>query len=293
MKAIDRPLTQLINNNQQFIIPVFQRDYSWSTAQCDDLWKSILTASESQSFLGSIVYISAGGGAGFGKWLVIDGQQRLTTLTLLLIALRDAIEERNWTGSDESPNVDRIDAYYLKNVFENGDRRYKLALRRADNSTLKTLTDGENIDELDDNGSNHSPRILENYQHFKNLLESDDCDFDVIYRGIGRLNIVDVTLERSVDNPHLVFESMNSTGVDLSQSDLVRNFLLMRIDESEQAELYENIGRISKITSELLLRGSTIFCETISHYKPSPANPFDSIKFTRGSRTIGTPGMPV
>ena len=239
MKAIDRPLTQLINNNQQFIIPVFQRDYSWTIVQCNDLWKSVLTASESQSFLGSIVYISAGGGAGFGKWLVIDGQQRLTTLTLLLIALRDSIKERNWTGSDESPNVEKIDAYYLKNVFEQGDRQYKLALRRADNATLKTLIDCEDIDELDENRSNRSQQILENYQHFKNLLGSDDWDFDVIYRGIGQLNIVEVTLERNVDNPHLVFESMNSTGVDLSQSDLVRNFLLMRIDESEQAELYD------------------------------------------------------
>ena len=239
MKASNLPLTELITGNKQFIIPVFQRDYSWTTAQCDDLWKSVLIASESQAFLGSIVYISAGGGAGFGKWLVIDGQQRLTSLTLLLIALRDSIKDSNWTGSDESPNEDKIDAYYLKNVHENGDRRYKLALRRADHSTLKTLIDGEIIDELDENRSNHSQHILENYQHFKNLLGSDDCDFDVIYRGIGQLNIVDVSLERNVDNPHLVFESMNSTGVDLSQSDLVRNFLLMRIDESEQAELYE------------------------------------------------------
>ena len=239
MKAIDRPLTQLINNNQQFIIPVFQRDYSWTTVQCDDLWKSVLLANESQSFLGSIVYISAGGGAGFGKWLVVDGQQRLTTLTLLLIALRDTIKERNWSGSDESPNGEKIDAYYLKNVFESHDRKYKLALRRADHHTLMTLVDGESIEEVDENQSSHSQRILENYQHFKNILETDGCDFDVIYRGIGQLKIVDVTLERNIDNPHLVFESMNSTGVDLSQSDLVRNFLLMRIDESEQAELYE------------------------------------------------------
>ena len=240
MKAIDRPLTHVIHGNHQFVIPVFQRDYSWTTEQCCELWRSVLVASESQFFLGSIVYITSGTiGPGFGSWLVIDGQQRLTTLTLLLIALRDSINESNWQGKAESPTVERINAYYLKNVFENGGRQYKLALRRADDSTLKALVDAEKLDDLDEFGENRSEKILEAYYYFKDLMKSDECDFDKIYRGIGRLKIVDVTLERNVDNPHLVFESMNSTGVDLSQSDLVRNFLLMRIDESEQTALYQ------------------------------------------------------
>lgn len=199
-------------------------------------------------FLGSFVYVEGDTGAAFSNWLVIDGQQRLATLTLLLIALRDHIREIDWDGEDPTP--ERIDAYFLKNVYETGDRSYKLALRRHDDETLRTLVDGNDLSKVEKN----SELVVEAYHYFKELLNSPEVDPDKVYRGIGRLNIVDVKLERRIDNPQLVFESLNSTGVDLSQSDLIRNYLLMGLPEEEQTRLYNNYW--SKLEMLFLEAGS-------------------------------------
>jgi len=249
MKAIDRPFTKIINGTMQFVIPVFQRDYNWSEANCDQLWKDILQIGQEPSdrghFLGSVVYIPTGdSAAGFTRWLLIDGQQRLTTLTLLLTALRDHIADADWIGSADGPTTKRIDAYFLKNLQEEGERHHKLVLRRNDRSTLRALLDGK---ELPGEASEH---IRDNYDFFREQLV--DVDPELVYRGVGRLVVVDVTLDRRTDDPQLIFESLNSTGLDLSQADLIRNFILMRLPEKEQTELYENYW--SKI--EALFRGS-------------------------------------
>ena len=240
MKAINRPFTDIINGNRQFIIPVFQRDFSWTREQCQQLWRDVRRASageaDSGHFMGSIVYVGADLSSAFQSWLLIDGQQRLTTLTLLMIALRDHIQATGWSGSDDGPTAARVDAYYLKNVHESGHRQYKLILRRRDNATLQALIGGMKPSEL---GTGYSELLVEAYELFRSALQEPDCDPEHVYRGIARLNVVDVTLDRGVDNPQLVFESMNSTGVDLRQSDLVRNYLLMGLDESEQTRLYD------------------------------------------------------
>ncbi|MCY3883372.1 MAG: DUF262 domain-containing protein [Gammaproteobacteria bacterium] len=247
MKAINRQFTEIINGNKQFIIPVFQRDFSWTREQWAQLWRDVLHASGNESsshFMGSIVYIGADLGAAFTSWLLIDGQQRLTSLTLLMVALRDHIQDSNWSGSEDGPTADRIDAYYLKNIHESGKRKYKLVLRRKDNATLKTLITGQELSELE---GGQSESIVEAYKYFRRVLAEPSCNPEFVYKGIARLNIVDVTLDRGVDNPQLVFESMNSTGIDLRQSDLVRNYLLMDLDESEQTRLYDQYW--SKIES--------------------------------------------
>lgn len=128
MQAINRPFSGIINGSTQFIIPVFQRDYRWEEGQCRQLWIDIdraATAPAGQGhFMGSMVYIATGDTfAGFTRWLLIDGQQRLTTLTLLLTALRDHICETKWTGGDDGPSATRIDAYFLQNSHEEGERR--------------------------------------------------------------------------------------------------------------------------------------------------------------------------
>jgi uncharacterized protein with ParB-like and HNH nuclease domain len=135
MKAIDRPLPHILNGASQFVIPVFQRDYTWQAeTQCAQLWRDIIRASRSQGeqghFLGSIVYIATGdNSAGFTQWLLIDGQQRLTTIVLLMAALRDHIDENGWRGDENDPTAKRVDAYFLRNVQE-GNRALKLVLRR-------------------------------------------------------------------------------------------------------------------------------------------------------------------
>ena len=235
MKAMDRSFAEIINGTLQFVIPVFQRDYTWAEEECRRLWDDVLRAVERGSgrghFLGSIVYIGTGdSGAAFSRWLVIDGQQRLTTL--LLAALRDHIRETGWSGSDDGPTVDRIDSYFLVNRYERGDRHRKLVLRRTDDSTLESLVV---VDAM--RPDKPSEPILDAYRLFRELVASHDPQ--AVYSGIAKLIIVDVTLNRAVDNPQLVFESLNSTGVDLSQADLIRNFVLMGLPEREQSRLYD------------------------------------------------------
>jgi predicted transport protein len=196
-------------------------------------------------FLGSVVYVPTGANAaGFTQWLLIDGQQRVTTLSLLLTALRDHLIETDWSGNEDDPTPKKIDAYFLKNTQEDGERQHKLVLRRHDHATLRALVDGTEMPK------EPSDRIVENYEYFRDMIRTSDPA--LIYRGIGRLVIVDVTLDRNSDDPQLIFESLNSTGVNLSESDLIRNFLLMRLPESEQTALYNTYW--SKI--EEFFRGS-------------------------------------
>ena len=147
MKAIDCPFAKIINGTSQFLIPVFQRDYSWTEAECEQLWRDILQIASDPTarghFLGSMVYIATeDAGPSFPRWLLIDGQQRFTTLTLLLAALRDHIMQTGWSGTEDGPTAKRVEAYFLKNVEEEGPRRPKLVLRRHDQATLQAILDG-------------------------------------------------------------------------------------------------------------------------------------------------------
>ncbi len=180
MKAINCNFTKIINGNTQLVIPVFQRDYRWTEADCEQLWKDVLNIAAAPSdpprghFLGPMVYISTGDSQpNFPRWLLIDGQQRLTTLTLILTALRDHIVDTGWTGSEDGPTARRIDAYFLKNVEEKGDRQYKLVLRRHDQATLRALLDRSELP------SEASQSISDNYDFFRDELERADPELAV------------------------------------------------------------------------------------------------------------------
>jgi uncharacterized protein with ParB-like and HNH nuclease domain len=198
LKAIDRPFTKIINGITQFVIPVFQRDYSWTEAECEQLWNDVISIASDPTdrghFLGSVVYISTGDtSAGFTRWLLIDGQQRVTTLVLLLTALRDHLEESDWSGDDDGPTAKRVDAYFLKNVQEEGNRLHKLVLRRHNQLTLQALINRT------EPPAEPSDRIRENYEFFRDQLR--ETDPGLVYQGVGRLVIVDVTLDRGTDDP--------------------------------------------------------------------------------------------
>lgn len=249
MHAEDHPFVKIINGTCQFRIPVFQRDYSWTEAECEQLWQDILQIASDplgrEHFLGSVVHISTEDTlAAFSRRLLIDGQQRVTTLTLLLAALRDHIKQTGWSGSEDGPTARQVEAYFLKNVEEKGRRRPKLVLRRHDQATLQAILDGNEYPQ------DLSKRVQDNYKWFQDQLAG--VDPELVYRGINRLRVVDVSLNPGKDDPQLIFESLNSTGIDLSQSDLIRNFILMRLPEEEQTRLYETYW--SKI--EDLFRGS-------------------------------------
>lgn len=237
MKASETNLLKFLQGTKQFIIPIYQRKYSWTLEQCKQLWNDIVRAANDEDikghFVGSIVYIEKGiyQISAVPQLLVIDGQQRMTTLTLLMIALRNAIKE-----SDQKFEITskKITNYYLVNNEEEDELYYKLLLTQTDKETLLSLIDNN---ELPDE---YSQRIFENFNFFLEQIKNSDIDLNLLYRGISKLIVVDISLDRDHDNPQLIFESLNSTGLDLSQADLIRNYVLMKLEPKEQEILYKN-----------------------------------------------------
>ncbi len=234
MKATSANFLTVIKGPKQFVIPIYQRTYSWQIAQCNKLLNDILRISRDPAvpghFIGSVVYFqeSIHTVSDVPKLLVIDGQQRLTTVSLLIAALAEFIKE-NETGIDT--NFTKLQNYYLLNPEEDSELRYKLLLTRRDKETLINVIKG-----VKPTGE-FSLRIVENFNFFKSKISIENAAD--IYNGIMRLFVVDVALEKDKDNPQLIFESMNSTGLDLSQADLIRNYILMGQDIKTQTELYE------------------------------------------------------
>ena len=234
MKASSANFLSVIKGPKQFVIPIYQRTYSWHQAQCEQLLKDIIRISKSDDihghFIGSIVYFqeSIHTVSDVPKLLVIDGQQRLTTITLLIAALAEFIKENE---TDIETNATKLKNYYLFNAEEENELRFKLLLTRRDKETLMDVLKGVVSDEQ------KSLRVYENFQFFKKKINSENA-LDV-YNGLMRLFIVDVALEKDIDNPQLIFESLNSTGLDLSQADLIRNYVLMGQEVNLQTELYE------------------------------------------------------
>lgn len=240
MNAQDLQVVRFLDGEKQFIVPVFQRDYSWGTKQCEQLWEDMIRVGSDPTgrlhFLGSIVYIAATGNtADFTRWLVIDGQQRLTSLTLLLIALRERIRVNKKSPEKELPKAEAIDERFLRNRHVPDDRTHKLALRRNDHEALAALLNGKAPPRKS------SQNIRTNYEFFVDRLA--EIDPSIAYAGFARLVIVHVCLTRGQDDPQMIFESLNSTGLDLTQADLIRNFVLMRHDEEQQTALYNEYWR--------------------------------------------------
>lgn len=237
MDATKGNIYTILNGNKQFLIPVYQRYYSWETEQCSRLWNDIVDMQKKKKdghFVGSIVNIAEQAmPTGVQKYMIIDGQQRLTTLSLLLIALRDYAEEHPEDGT----NARCIDNMLLKNEYEDGDERYKLLLTETDRELLKSLVEKKPIS---DSGLS---RILSNYNFFVRKIANMELQPKDVYEAIGKLQIVNITLDRNVDDAQAIFESLNSTGKELSESDLIRNYVLMGLEPSEQRYVYEHMWR--------------------------------------------------
>ena len=236
MKATEAKLLSYLQKSCQFIIPIYQRTYSWTIKQCDQLWRDILHAGNDEAvtghFLGSVVYVEKGlySVSSIPQLLVIDGQQRLTTVSLLIAALSRALEEGETV---EGINSRKLVNYYLLNAEEDGHLRHKLLLTQTDRDTLTRIVDNDPLPE------NQSLRMEENFNFFRDQLKKASGEVDIVYKGLSKLLIVDIALNREHDNPQLIFESLNSTGLDLSQADLIRNFVLMGLEPNAQRQLYE------------------------------------------------------
>lgn len=235
MKATEAKLLDFLSKSPQFIIPIYQRTYSWTEEQCQQLWDDIIRAGSDDEigahFIGSVVYIEKGlyQVSSQSPLLVIDGQQRITTAMLLLEALARHL------GSSEPVDgfsAKKIRHYYLLNPLEEGERGYKLILTDTDKDSLLALVNQKPLPE------NYSHRIKENFNFFDKKLTKLEGDYEAVCRGLAKLIIVDIALNREQDNPQLIFESMNSTGRALSQADLIRNYILMGLEPEHQKTLY-------------------------------------------------------
>ena len=239
MDAIKGNINSILNGFKQFIIPVYQRTYSWKIEQCYRLWNDIVDMQKKNRighFVGSIVNVTEQAmPTGVQKYMIIDGQQRMTTLTLLLIALRDYGYE-NKDKVDINPQI--INGMCIQNDYSSGLDKYKMLLTQGDREVLIKLIDRLPLDDV------KNSRLIENYKFFLDNIKKGLMTPKEIYEGIGKLQIVNITLDRAVDDPQLIFESLNSTGVDLSESDLIRNYVLMGLDTNVQSDIYLSLIHI-------------------------------------------------
>lgn len=240
MKATEAKLLDFLKKSPQFVIPIYQRTYSWTEPQCRQLWDDILRAGRSEDisahFIGSIVYIEKGlyQVSCQSPLLVIDGQQRLTTAMLIIEALSRHLGDAE---PIEGFSAKKLRNYYLLNPLEDGERGFKLLLTQTDKESLLALLRQKPWP------VEHSLRLKENFGFFEEQVRRLGDDLTALCNGIAKLIIVDISLNRDQDNPQLIFESMNSTGRELSQADLIRNFVLMGLEPQHQTRLYEDHWR--------------------------------------------------
>lgn len=239
MKAKEAKLLNFLQTAPQLVIPIYQRIYSWSLKECEQLWDDILRCGRDENnqghFIGSVVYIENGlySVTSQSPLLIIDGQQRITTVSLLIAALAEAVGNEEFI---EGFNQAQLRGFYLTNPLLSGEKRYKLILSKTDNDTLRAIIDGKPKPE------NFSLRVSENFKYFRERLRYKEL-LEVVCKGLSKLIVVDISLQRDHDNPQLIFESMNSTGKKLSQADLIRNYIHMGLENERQTMLYNDHWR--------------------------------------------------
>ncbi|NHA87068.1 DUF262 domain-containing protein [Helicobacter pylori] len=263
MKADAMKLLDFIGKSQekQFVIPIYQRVYSWEKEQCEQLWDDIIKTGGNDQieghFIGSIVFVHDGiYTTNYNELLIIDGQQRLTTITLLFIALRDHLNDEDEFLKKFSRQ--KIRNRYLINSDEKGDKKFRLILSEPDKDTLLSLIDKDRR-----KPSEPSSKIMENFKLFEEWIRKNTDKLETIFKGLDKLMVVEISLERGKDNPQLIFESMNSTGKDLTQTDLIRNYILMGLEPEKQKIFYKKYWRAME---EDFKQNETLFNQFVRHY---------------------------
>ncbi|WP_231172707.1 DUF262 and DUF1524 domain-containing protein [Helicobacter pylori] len=256
MKAEATTLLKFIKDNykNQLVIPIYQRLYSWGKEQCKQLWDDIIKIGGDDKidghFIGSILYVLKDKTTySNNTLLIIDGQQRLTTITLLLTALRNHL-------SDEVKRKE-IENHYLINSDKDGDKKFRLILSESDKDTLLSLIDKDRR-----KPSEPSSKIVENFKLFEEWVSNTD-KLETIFKGLDKLMIVEIALEKGKDDPQLIFESMNSKGIELTQTDLIRNYIIMETEVEKQEGFYNKYWRAME---EEFKQNKKLFDRFVRHY---------------------------
>ncbi|GAA9441174.1 hypothetical protein UBN101_03530 [Helicobacter pylori] len=255
MKAGEATLLEFFEQNQtnQFVIPIYQRLYSWKKEQCEQLWDDIIKIGGNDKmnghFIGSILYVLDGNTHSNNPLLIIDGQQRLTTITLLFIALRNRSSDEVKCKEMES---------YLINSDKDGDKKFRLILSDSDKDTLLSLIDKDRR-----KPSEPSLKIMENFKLFEEWIRKNTDELETIFKGLKKLTIVWIALTKGKDDPQLIFESMNSKGIELTQTDLIRNYIVMETEIEKQEGFYNKYWRAME---ENFKQDKKLFDRFVRHY---------------------------
>lgn len=260
MKANELQINNFLQApNVQFVIPVYQRNYDWKNAECNELLRDIIgveTENRGTHFIGSIVFVHEGTYSTneVKELVIIDGQQRLTTINILYVVLYRFAKE-----NDKAQDAERLYNMFLTNQYVQNESS-KLKLKQTDSNSLafKAILVGT------EKGFDGFSNVIENYNFFRSQIT--DTNFDLILRGLNRLIFVEISLERDKDDPQRIFESLNSTGLDLSQSDLIRNFILMDLEPKEQNRIFETIWSPIEENAKDLVKQSSLVSEFIRDY---------------------------
>ncbi|QQW92331.1 DUF262 domain-containing protein [Helicobacter pylori] len=256
MKADATPLLKFIKDNQknQLVIPIYQRVYSWKKEQCKQLWDDIIKIGGDDKmdghFIGSILYVLDSITHSDNTLLIIDGQQRLTTITLLLTALRD-----HWSDKRKE-----IEDHYLINSDKDGDEKFRLILSESDKDTLLSLIDKDRR-----KPSKPSSKIVENFELFEEWIGKNTNKLETIFKGLEKLMVVYIALKKGKDDSQLIFESMNSKGMELAQTDLIRNYIVMETEIEKQEGFYNKYWRAMEEEFEQSKR-EDLFNKFVRHY---------------------------
>ena len=239
MKANETKVDKFLATNEtSFAIPVYQRNYDWTLFQCKQLLHDIIETGRNDKtnahFIGSIVYVhdDVYTASGLTELTIIDGQQRLTTITLIYIALYRLAKELN-----NPMLVSRIQKTYLINEFAPEEEKLKLKPTENNKEALRHILNSTDAEEF----KGYS-KIIENFEYLRSVITADN--FETVQRGLSKLIFVDIALDRQKDNPQRIFESLNSTGLELSQADLIRNYILMGLSRSNQDRIYKSYWEV-------------------------------------------------
>ncbi|WQV00069.1 DUF262 and DUF1524 domain-containing protein [Helicobacter pylori] len=284
MKAGEATLLEFFEQNQtnQFVIPIYQRLYSWKKEQCEQLWDDIIKIGGNDKmnghFIGSILYVRDGITHSNNPLLIIDGQQRLTTITLLFIALRSHLSDE--VKILEKFSREKIESYLINNN-KDGNKKFRLILSESDKDTLLSL-----IDKNKRKPSEPSVKIVENFELFEKWISENTDKLETIFKGLEKLMIVWIALEKGKDDPQLIFESMNSKGIELTQTDLIRNYIVMETEVEKQESFYNQYWRAME---EDFKQNETLFKQ---NKKSSKQNKDLFDRFVRHYLTIKTGKIP-
>ncbi|MFJ7976666.1 DUF262 domain-containing protein [Peribacillus sp. NPDC096379] len=233
MQAHETKIQPIIEGTKQYLVPMFQRTYSWKINEWKQLWEDILEIDDLEEnkghFIGSIVSMPVPSAPHeVQKYLLIDGQQRLTTIVIILGVIRDLAKE-----NDSIRLSKEINNTLLINEYEDGDSRFKLLPTQADRASFREIIFPNSDGNIDNNSL-----IIQAYNYFKKQISSSDIELRQLKTSLtNRLSLVSIVLA-SDDNPYLVFESLNAKGRPLTQSDLIRNFFFMRINQEQHDLIY-------------------------------------------------------